>query len=319
MVINKRGPNFRERYGQLITVAFLLLTGLTLISISIPNTGLLQQALVAIGLNFLSSAAVTVFILLLVGSDVGGLKSQINKLEQEVDMLHGIIEDETDAMYKNIGRLSTLLTDASSLGIIGLGRSGQSTVFEGNKNFVERWKYLLEHAHKVDVICFADRSLFSYHIFDRSFKEKIRTRMKQEGEKGLKLRIILTSEDNPSNKEINEWSGDSNYIEARVRPAKIMLTELCEGKLDPNIVKEHKSFVPFTLLRGDSYMYVMFFIPGYAAGPVLEIRPLEMVAYPRIIDAEEDQKLFSIYESYFEDMWEKNTPQAITGNAVVKP
>ncbi len=259
----------------------------------------------AIGLNFLSSAAVTVFILLLVGSDVGGLRRQINNLEQEVDKLHEIIDDETDAMYKNIGRFSTLLTDASSLGIVGLGRSGQSAIFERDKNFVERWKYFLEYAHEVDVICFADRSLFSYQIFDRFFKDKIRARMEQEGEKGLKLRIILTSEDNPSNKEINEWSGDSNYTESRIRHAKIMLTQLCGGTLNPDIVKEHKSFVPFTLLRGDSYMYVMFFIPGYAAGPVLEIRPLEMIAYPRITDAEDDKRLFRIYKSYFDDMWLK--------------
>lgn len=323
MVEDKRKPSFRERYGQLITVAFLSLTGLTLIFASIPEKGLPQEALLAIGLNCLSSAAISIIILLLIGSDVGGLKSQINNLEQEtnnleqeVDKLHKIIENETDtihkiiesetnAMYKNIGKLSTLLTDASSLGIVGLGRSKYSTAFEESKNFVERWKDLLEHAHEVDVICFADRSLFYYDVFDPFFIKKIQARMEQEGEKGLKLRIILSSEDNPNNKEINEWARDSKYTEYRIHYAKNMLIQLCRGTLDRNVVREHNSFVPFTLLRGDNYMYIMFLLPGHAAGPVLEIRPLEMIAHPRITDAEDDKKLFRIYKSYFDEMWLK--------------
>lgn len=305
MAENKPLSSFRERWGQWIIVIFLMLAGFTLIFASLSNKGILQEALITIGLNFLSSAAVTAFILVLVGSDVGGLKSQINNLELEVDKLHRVIEDETDAMYRNIGKLSTLLTDASSLGIVGLGRSEHSAVFEGNKNFVERWKYLLEHAREVDVICFADRSLFYYQVFDRFFTDKVKARIEQEGEDGLKLRIILSSEDNPNNKEINEWSGDSNYTESRIQYAKIMLTRLCGGTLNRNIVRQHKSFVPFTLLRGDSYMYVMFFLPGHAGGPVAEIRPLEMIGYPRITDAEDDNKLFRIYKSYFDEMWLK--------------
>lgn len=52
-------------------------------------------------------------------------------------------------------------------------------------------------------------------------------------------------------------------------------------------------------------MYVMFFLPGHAGGPVAEIRPLEMIGYPRITDAEDDNKLFRIYKSYFDEMWLK--------------
>jgi hypothetical protein len=85
----------RDRWGEWVIIIVLILAGFTLIFASISNKGLLQEALLTIGLNFLSSAAVTTIILLLVGSDVGGLKSQINNLEQEVDKLHGIIADET--------------------------------------------------------------------------------------------------------------------------------------------------------------------------------------------------------------------------------
>jgi hypothetical protein len=288
----------RERWGEWVIVVILFLVGVVLYFASPATTGLLRQALESVSFSFLSTSFATGIILAIVGSNVSGLK-------KEVDKLHGIIEDEIDTIYSSIGNLSSMLNNASNLGIIGLGRSGQSPVFEENKNFVERWKYFLEYAHEVDVICFADRSLFSYHIFDRSFKEKIRVRMAQEGEKGLKLRIIISSEDNPSNKEIDEWSGDSNYTKSRIEYAKIILSELCGGKLTPDIVREHKNFVPFTILRGDRFIYVMFFIPGYAGGPVIEIRPLEMIAYPRIVDAEDDKKLFHIYKSYFEDMWRK--------------
>lgn len=305
MAEKKREPTPRERWGEWIIVTVLALAGLALIFASLANKGILQEVLATIGLNFLSSAAVTTFILLLVGNDVGGLKSQINNLEQEVDKLHEIIVDETDAMYKNIGKLSTLLTDACSLGIVGLGRSRYVTAFDGNKNLGERWKYLLEYAHEVEVICFADRLLFNYEIFDRFFTEKIKARMEQEGEKGLKLRIILSNEDNLYNKVINEWSGDPSFVETRIHYARIILTRLCGGTLNPDVVKEHKSFVPFTLIRGDSYIYVMFFLPGHSGGPVLEIRPLEMIAYPRITHSEDDKHLFRIYKSYFDDMWLK--------------
>ncbi len=305
MARNQRKQTTKERWGEWIVVTSLILAGFSLLFASLSNKGILQQALLAIGLNFLSSAAVTAFILLLVGSDVGGLKSQINHLEQEVDKLQEVIENETDIIYKNIGRLSTLVADAYSLGIVGFGRSRYSTTFDGNKNFIERWKYLLENAHQVDVICFADRLLFYYDIFDRIFIEKIQKRMEKNGEEGLKLRIILSSEGNPYNKEINEWANDPDYIESRIHNAKIVLRRLCGGTLDPEIVKEHNSFVPFTLLRGDSYIYVMFFMPGHAGGPVLEIRPIEMIAYPKITNLQDDQKLFQIYKSYFEDMWEK--------------
>ena len=44
------------------------------------------------------------------------------------------------------------------------------------------------------------------------------------------------------------------------------------------------------------------------------------IAYPRTTTdrTEEDQKLFRIYKSYFEDMWEKNVPPVIELNAMPK-
>lgn len=303
----------KERWGERVIVIVLILIGLILVLTSTLSTGLLREALLTIGLNFLSSAAVTIIILFLVGSDVGGLR-------KEVDKLHNIIEEEIDVMHHSIGSLSALLNNAYSLGIVELGRSRQSPNFEGSKNLIERWKYLLEYTKEVDVICFADRLLFSSDVFSPFFLEKIRERMRPNQEQGLTLRIILTSQDNPYNQEINGWSGRPGYMESRLLDARNVLKRLCGDTLNPNTIREHKSFVPFTLLRGDDYMYVMFFIPGHDGGPVLEIRPSESIAYPRASKdkAEEDQKLFRIYKSYFEDMWEKNAPQAITGNAVVK-
>lgn len=134
----KREPSARERWGEWVIIIVLILVGFTLIFASISNHGLLQEALATIGLNFLSSAAVTTIILLLVGNSVAGLKNQIDNLGYEVDKLHNIIDEEIDAIYNNIGRLSTLLNDAGSLGIIGIGRSRHSNNFEGNKSFVER-------------------------------------------------------------------------------------------------------------------------------------------------------------------------------------
>jgi hypothetical protein len=298
----------KERWGERVIIVVLILAGIVLILASSFFTGLLRESLATIGLNFLSSAAVTIIILSLVGSDVGGLKQEINNLGREVDKLHNIKEKEIDIMLNSVGSLSALLSNAYSLGIVGLGRSKQSANFEGNKNFVERWKYLLEYAQEVDVICFADRSLF-YDIFNPFFVEKLRGRMEQGQEKRLRLRIILTSLDNPYNKEINEWSGTPRYMESRLLDARNILKRLCGDKLGSDVVREHKSFVPFTLLRGDNYMLIMFYIPGHSGGPVLEIRPLEMIAYPRITNIEDDKKLFQIYQSYFEDMWQKYASQ----------
>jgi hypothetical protein len=52
-------------------------------------------------------------------------------------------------------------------------------------------------------------------------------------------------------------------------------------------------------------MYIMFFLPGHSGGPVLELQPLEMITYPRMSNVEDDKKLFRIYKSYFEEMWQK--------------
>ena len=144
--------------------------------------------------------------------------------------------------------------------------------------------------------------------------------MKQNQEKRLTLRIILSSQDNPYNKEITEWSGRPGYMESRILDARNILKRLCGDTLKPDIIREHKSFVPFTLLRGDDYMYVMFFIPGHDGGPVLEIRPSESIAYPRTTrdKAGEDQKLFRIYKSYFEYMWGKNAPPIIASDVLSK-
>ena len=212
----KRTSSAKERWGERVIITVLVLAGFALIFASTLYKGLFQEALATIGLNFLSSAAVTFIILFLVGSDVSGLKGQVNNLGQEVDKLHNIIEKEIDIMHNSVGSLSALLNNAYNLGIIELGRSRQSPNFEGSKNLVERWKYLLEHANEVDVICFADRLLFSSDVFSPFFLEKIRERMKPNREKRLTLRIILTSPDNPYNKEINEWSGRSGYMDSRI-------------------------------------------------------------------------------------------------------
>lgn len=305
--------SIKDRFGQWFTVLVLFLAGLALYFIAPHIPSPWQQILSSVGLSFLGTSFATGIILAVVGSDVGGLRKEVNKL-------HNIINKEIDIMHKSVESLSTLASHAYNLGIIDLGRSRQKAHFEGSNNFVQRWNYLLEHAEKVDLICFADRELFNTNIFNPFFKGFIRRRLELQNNP-LKLRIILSSKDNPHNKELNEWARDPSYIDVRLDATRKILKSVFGDPLPSDIIREHKSFVPFTLLRGDDYMYVMFFIPGHDGGPVIEIRPPESIAFPRatIDKAEEDQKLFSIYESYFEDMWGKNAPQAITGNALVKP
>ena len=77
------------------------------------------------------------------------------------------------------------------------------------------------------------------------------------------------------------------------------------------IIREHKSLVPFTLIRGDNYLYIMFYIPGYTASTVIELTPLETItqANSGALRLDENQRLFQIYRSYFEAMWnEKAKP-----------
>jgi hypothetical protein len=305
---NKHGSFPKERWGEWIIVIILFLSGTALYFASPLTTGLFRQALTSISLSFLSTSFATGIILAIVGSDVRGLR-------KEIDKLHNIIDEKIEIIQGNSDNQSAFLRNTYSLGIIGLGRSRQSANFEGNKNFLERWKYFLENAHEVDVICFADRSLFNYEVFDIFFIEKIKERMEQRNEKGLKLRIILTSLDNLYNKEINEWSRTPRFMENRILDARDVLKRLCGVNLNPDVVREHKSFVPFTLLRGDNYIYIMYFIPGYTGGPVLEIRPVEMITYPITTNMDDEKNLFRIYRSYFEDVWQRHCKPIISVNS----
>lgn len=299
-------PNAKDRWGEKVVVIVLGISGTALFLFSTFFNGLVGVALSSIGLSLLGSAAAAGVILALVGSDVGGLKREVSNLEQEVDKLHVLIEEEVNTIHKSVASFSVFIHNAYGLGIVGIGRARASPNYEGRKNFVERWKYLLENANEVDILCFADTVLFSSEVFNPFFIDKIRGRMNQQEEaKRLKLRIILSSLNNPHLKEINVWSGMPQHLESRIYQARFVLNKLCGGTLSQEVIKEHKAIVPFTLLRGDNYLYIVFFIPGHEAGPILEIRPHDMISYSRVenIEVEDEKKLFKIYLSYFEDMW----------------
>jgi hypothetical protein len=286
-------PTIKDRWGERVIILVLFLTGLALYFGSQKTSGSWQQVLSSIGLSFLGTAFATGIVLALVGSDVGGLRKEIDKLRSII--------------YVNLYGLSTLASNSYNLGVVGIGRSRRSQNFEEGQNIAERWQYLLEHANEVDLICFADRVLFNSDIFNPFFIKTIRERMNLQKGKALQLRIILSSTDNTYNQALNEWSGNQRYMDTRIDDARSILKSLCGNSLSPDIIREHKSFVPFTLLRGDDYMYVMYFIPGHDGGPVLEIRPPESIVYPRAkTDRDTDgEKLFRVYKFYFEDMWRK--------------
>lgn len=296
--------SFRDRWGEWVVSIILFLLGLTLFLIFNNQQGQAQRIISAVGLSFIGSSSASAIILLLIGSNVAGLKEEIGHLHEEIDKLHENTEQEIKSIHTSIGEMSALITEANSIGLVAIGRSRDSDTFEGGKNLVERWKYFLEHGSEVDLICFRDRLLFSRNVFYPNFLARISRRLR---EGNLKLRIIITSLDNPFNKEIDEWANKPDYTITSINHIRNVLKNLCGGDFDPNIVKEHRSLVPFTLIRGDSHIFIMYYLPGYSAGPIMEIRPLEaIVSQKNLLERLDDNdKLFDIYKSYFDQMWKE--------------
>ena len=150
----------------------------------------------------MGSAGASGIVLVLVGSNVK-VKEEINNLSDEIDYLHKNIEKEIESIHTRVGAMSTLVSDAHNIGLVAVGRSRESDNFQGRVNIVERWKYFLENATQVDLICFRDRLLFGRDVFYSEAIKKINVRL---NDGSLKLRIIITSLDNPSNKEIDDWA-----------------------------------------------------------------------------------------------------------------
>lgn len=297
-----RKPSTKELWGEWVAVTIIFLLGIILFLVSINFKDPIKEVLANIGFSLLGSAGASFIILILVGSSVGGLKKETNNLRDEIDKLHANLEQEIESIDTKVAAMSALVSEAHRLGLVAIGRSRESDNFEGGKNMVGRWRYFLENAAQVDLICFRDRMLFGREVFYPAFIEKISTRLKNGS---LSLRIIITSLDNPFNKEIDEWASKPDYTRSLITHARHILRLLCEGDLNPSVVREHQSLVPFTLIRGDDYLYIMFFIPKYTAGPIIELRPLDAIAEQKNIAAKPDDndKLFQIYRSYFEDMW----------------
>lgn len=293
----------KELWGEWVAVTIIFLSGTILFLVSINLKDPIKEVLANVGFSLLGSAGAFCIILFLVGSNVGGLKKETNKLRDEIDKLHANIEQEIESIDIKVATMSALVSDAHSLGLVAIGRSRDSDNFEGGKNIVARWRDFLENAKEVDLICFRDRMLFGRDVFNLASINRISTRIKNHS---LKLRVIITSLDNPFNKEIDEWANKPGYTENLINNARDTLKQLCGGDLNPNVVREHQNLVPFTLIRGDDDLFIMFFIPGYTAGPIIELRPLEMITEQKNAAAKPDanNKLFDIYRSYFEDMWD---------------
>ena len=292
----------KELWGEWVAVTIIFLLGIILFLVSINLKDPIKEVLGNIGFSLLGSAGASFIILILVGSSVGGLKKETNNLRDEIDKLHANLEQEIESIDTKVAAMSALVSEAHRLGLVAIGRSRESDNFEGGNNIVGRWRYFLENAAQVDLICFRDRMLFGREVFYPAFIEKIRTRLKNGS---LSLRIIITSLDNPFNKEIDEWASKPDYTRSLITHARYILRQLCGGDLNPSVVREHQSLVPFTLIRGDDHLYIMFFIPKYTGGPIIELRPLDAIAEQKSTAAKPDDndKLFQIYRSYFEDMW----------------
>src|SRR5450755_3122566 len=109
---NKHGSFPKERWGEWIIVIILFLSGTALYFASPLTTGLFRQALTSISLSFLSTSFATGIILAIVGSDVRGLR-------KEIDKLHNIIDEKIEIIQGNSDNQSAFLRNTYSLGIIG--------------------------------------------------------------------------------------------------------------------------------------------------------------------------------------------------------
>lgn len=202
--------------------------------------------------------------------------------------------------------LSNLLATANSLGVVAIAGERIKTPVFGGRTFVERWQYLLEHANEVDLLCWEDSKLLSYDVWQgqAGIAEPVMARLRA-GQ--LTLRILLSTRDNRALPMVNKWIGSEDYMQNQVGLAETALKSSGVTTEFPTVLRRHRELLAFTLVRGDTELYVMYFFPKHGAGPIIQFAPsdiLETVAGGR----QSSTNFYASYRKYFDDLWVEYDP-----------
>lgn len=251
----------------------------------------LADLLVNVGYGLLGGGFTALIFQLTIGITTAHAAQQ---LEDRIEDIPEIIREEVSDLQKQISTMPGLISQALSLGIVALGDHRKDKAFEG-QSFVDRWEHFVRHASHVDFMCYEDSQVLSTADLQSLFGERlVQTRLRTGA---LTLRLLVSAPDNPILPPLRTWSEkEPDHIRneaARIAEAVKVLDNI-DGDLRAKVVRQHRNEVlPFTLLRGDETMYVMFFLPKNQGRPILEITA--------------GTQLYDLYLGYFEDMWNDPT------------
>jgi hypothetical protein len=173
--------------------------------------------------------------------------------------------------------------------------------------WAQRWDHMLKHRKCVDLLCWEDRRIFTFDQWLRpGAPEQILARL-NSGD--LKLRILLSTIDNPALDLVNNWIGIAGYMQGHVNEADDFLRRAGISTRFP-ILRRHRELLAFTLMRGDNELYIMYFVPQRGPGPIIQVAPLPPRDDAHLGGAQTQQGkgLFETYNTYFEDLWNTYDP-----------
>lgn len=305
-------------------VVILLLLGLALVALAGPTllpfakddpplTSLLQN----IGYGLLGGAVTAMVFQFTSGAiatrqqerterALSSLQMNIGKVPEIVSQATQVQQQAVAGQQQRILELSKMLATANSLGIVAVAGERIKTPVFGGRTFVERWQYLLEHAREVDLLCWEDSKLLSYDVWQgqAGIAEPVIARLRA-GQ--LRLRILLSTRDNPALAMINKWIASNNYMQNQVDLAEDALRSSGVTTEFPAVLRRHRELLAFSLLRGDTELYVMYFFPKHGAGPIIQFAPsdiLEAVAGGQ----QSSTNFYGSYTKYFDDLWGESDP-----------
>lgn len=242
---------------------------------------------------------------------LGSLQNYIAEIPAKVEEATTELQQTIAGQQKHVSDLSKLLATASSLGVVALAENRDVPAISG-MTWAQRWDYMLQHREHVDLLCYEDGRIFT---FDRwlqlGLPEQIIGRL-SAGK--LELRILLSTQDNPALELVDQWIEKPGYMKGQVEAADSYLRGAKISTQFP-VLRRHRELLPFTLMRGDEEMYIMYFFPKGHAGPIIQVAPLPLHGDTR--PNEVQRTLFKKYLDHFNALWKKYDPEKQVGASEV--
>ncbi|HEX6798317.1 MAG TPA: hypothetical protein VF116_11465 [Ktedonobacterales bacterium] len=306
------GEPDQEHENQLVDrllwlgIASLFVVGLLLAVL--PGTSLfhLDSLLQNVGYGLLGGSLTAVVFRLTTGLS--------DKWQQErTDQAFGSLQKYIAEQEKHVSDLSKLLATANSLGVAALIENRDALAFS-NMTWAQRFDYMLQHCEQVDLLCYEDGRIFTRDRWlQPGLPEQIVSRLRAGK---LTLRILLSTVENPVLNPINDWIGIEEYMQRNVNQADDFLRQAKITTQFP-VLQRHNELLPFTLMRGDDEMYIMYFFPKGHASPIIQVAPPPL--HGDAHTGETQRNLFKKYRDYFDTLWTKYDPKKQAGGHESSP